>query len=172
MWHCILCCNSLEKASWLLSHKKRRYFKCSSVRRFRYFDLGEGFFTRKGLSKKNAVKPRDIDNNEVKIYVEGDQKLTAIHQTNGHKRLVGRGPLCVNSRWAVSVLMSHVHTYCHLWRTLLHHATFFDMQNLVLRMAELNLKCNEFNVTGVGYFFQKSLNKFLSFNSVCSIYMD
>ena len=72
------------------------------------------------------------------MYVETDQKSTAIHQTTGHNRLVGRGPHCVNSRWAVSVLMSHVHTYCHLWRTLIHYATFFYMQNLVFRMAELN----------------------------------
>jgi hypothetical protein len=58
------------------------------------------------------------------MHVERDKNAAAIHQTPGHNRLVGRGPLCVQACCAVSVLMIHVHTYCSLWQTILLHAYF------------------------------------------------
>ena len=49
--------------------------------------------------------------------VERVQKAAAIHQTTGHKGLVGRSLLSVQSSCAVSVLMNRVHTYCSLCKT-------------------------------------------------------
>ena len=83
-----------------------------SVSWFNYLHLGEDFFAEIGLSKNNAVKPRDTDSTEMKKGCWERQKSTAIHQPTGQNRLVDGGPLCVKSCCAVSVRMNHVHTYC------------------------------------------------------------
>jgi hypothetical protein len=84
--------------------------------------------------------------------VERDQKAAAIHQTTDHNWLVGRGPFCVQSCCAVLVLMNRFHTYCNLCKHYYIMFPFCDMQNFVNRMLEIDLKCNQFNVTAVGCF--------------------